>query len=451
MLMSLARLVGLLVLAATLLACALHVSNSGAAPVPPRAEGSLRVATWNVHYIRLGVGGGRWSVGDWERRKAPMDDAFKATLADVMAFQEMESFARGSDGSVNLARDFLLAANPGYAAAANGDWREFPSTQPIFYRKDRLRLLDQGWFFFSETPDVIYSRTFDGSWPAFASWAQFETREGRRFHVFNVHFEYRSRSNRRLSAELVRDRIAPLIAAGEHVLLVGDVNDRAGSRPVTILEEAGLTFAPVAGSTFHFNRGINLFGAIDHLAASAGIALAQGPGRAAPAVPRRVAIRPLPGLRRLPPAGIGHDGKSDHATEMPRCSPRRLGARLAATVNASGRSAMAQINVNGQAHEVEVEPDTPAALGPAGAARPHRHQVRLRHRRLRRLHRPYRRRGGPLVHVPRQRPARRTTRSPPSRGCRPTARTRCSRPGSSSTCRNAATASPARSWPPPRS
>ena len=33
-----------------------------------------------------------------------------------------------------------------------------------------------------------------------------------------------------------------------------------------ILEAAGYRFAPVDGATYHMNRGVNLFGAIDHIA-----------------------------------------------------------------------------------------------------------------------------------------------------------------------------------------
>ena len=265
-------------LALSLLACALHVSHSGQLAVPAQPAGTVRVATLNVHYIRLNEAEGPWSVGDWEERKAALHAAFEAVDADIFAFQEMESFAGGNEGSVNLARDWLLEQNPAYAAAATGDWRKFPSTQPIFYRRDRFRVLEQGWFFFSDTPDVIYSRTFDGSWPAFASWARFAPVDGGpAFRVVNVHFEYRSGSNRLLSAALVADRIAPWIEAGEPVILAGDTNARASSETAELLEEAGLRFAPVEGATYHFDRGINLFGAIDHLAATTGVALAGEP------------------------------------------------------------------------------------------------------------------------------------------------------------------------------
>ena len=263
----------------TLVACALHVTQSeGNVSVAPPQGDALRIASYNVHYIWLDRETGAWSVGDWERRKGPLDSAFKALNADVVAFQEMESFQRGDDGSVNLARDHLLAGNPDYGVAATGDWRTFPTTQPLFYMKDRLQPIDQGWFFFSETPDVIYSRTFNGSFPAFASWAQFQDRgTGARFRVVNVHFEYSSRSNRLLSAALTRDRIKPWIDAGETVFLVGDLNALHGAQTMDILEESGVVFDRTPGATYHLNRGVHVLGAIDHLARTPNVTLDAGP------------------------------------------------------------------------------------------------------------------------------------------------------------------------------
>ncbi|MGJ8603857.1 MAG: endonuclease/exonuclease/phosphatase family protein [Marivita sp.] len=263
----------------TLVACALHVTNSDStAEVPAPDATALRIATYNVHYIVLSAQTGAWSVGDWERRKGPLDSAFRALQADIVAFQEMESWSRGSDGSVNLARDHLADQNPEYGIAATGDWRVFPTTQPLFYLKDRLQPLDQGWFFFSNTPDVIYSRTFNGSFSAFASWVQFEDRRtGDRFRVANVHFEYSSRSNRLKSAALVRDRIKPWIDAGETVFLVGDLNALHGAQTMDILEESGVTFDRIPGATYHLNRGVHLIGAIDHLGRSPSVTLKGGP------------------------------------------------------------------------------------------------------------------------------------------------------------------------------
>jgi len=240
--------------------------NSGGPVLGAKPEGAFRLATYNVHYILLNDQEGSWSVGGWERRKVSLDAAFKAIEADIVAFQEMESFGGDDDDSVNLARSWLLQNNPDFAAAAIGDWRQFPSTQPIFYRRHRFEVLDQGWFFFSETPDVIYSRTFDGSYPAFVSWARFRDRQaGTEFRMVNVHLDYSSGENRRRSTELVAGRISPWIAAGETVFLAGDLNARLGSSLHQTLEATGLDFVPVHGATYHFNLGLNLFGAIDHI------------------------------------------------------------------------------------------------------------------------------------------------------------------------------------------
>ncbi len=273
-----AMIAGAAILAAALLVGCQSLRLSQGPALSGKPQGALRIASYNVHYIRLDAADGPWSRGDWERRKRPLDAAFKALGADVVAFQEMESFSRGSDGGVNLALDWILQRNPDFAAAATGDWRAFPSTQPILYRPARLRLEDQGWYFFSDTPDVIYSRTFDGSWPAFASWARFRDLEsGEDVVVTNVHLEYRSRSNRRLSAGLIVERTAPVIAAGTRAILVGDLNARLGSTTVGIFEAAGFAFQPVRGATYHFNRGLNLFGAIDHIAISGDIRAIRDP------------------------------------------------------------------------------------------------------------------------------------------------------------------------------
>lgn len=253
-----------------LIACGQHLRNSGQQALPDQAPNSLRIATLNVHYIITRQQTGAWSLGDWERRRGPMDAMFNAVNADIFALQESESFPGTNAGGPNLTLDWLLAQNPEYAVAAHGPAAAFPPTQPILYRPDRLTLVDQGWFFFSDTPDVIYARTFNGSFPAFASWAQFRA-EGQSFTVLNAHLEYSSRSNRLQSAALIAERIAPWIEAGEPVIVLGDFNARGGAETLRTIEEAGITFAPISGATYHFNRGLNLFGAIDHIGTSTGI------------------------------------------------------------------------------------------------------------------------------------------------------------------------------------
>ena len=262
----------LLTLAALgLLACGLHVAQSGSSPVSAPAPGTLRVASLNVHWVALNQSDGPWSPAGWEARRPAMEAAIADIRPDILALQEAESFPGTNRGGPNLVVEGLSETFPDYGLAATGPAADFPPTQPILYMKNRLQMTDQGWFFFSETPDVIYSRTFDGGWAAFASWAEFQPQTGPAFRVINIHTDYSSRSNRRQSAALIRDRIAPWIAAGAPVIVLGDLNAMQGSATLDAIEEAGITFQDIPGSTFHMNRGLNLIGAIDHIGLSPGI------------------------------------------------------------------------------------------------------------------------------------------------------------------------------------
>lgn len=238
-------------------------------PIPEAPPDTFRIATYNVHYIIDRPGDGRWSLGGWEDRKEPLAVAVGALEADVIGFQEMETFGGESVAERNLALDWLLAEHPQYSAGAVGDPTEFPSTQPILFRSKRFTLRDQGWFFFSNTPDVLYSRTFNGSYPAFASWVVLEDRTTEQtFRAVNLHTDFRSYQNRKRSLALVRERVTPWVEAGETVFVLGDFNAWRGSHLHGELETVGFHFATTTAATYHFDRGLNLFPAIDHIAAT---------------------------------------------------------------------------------------------------------------------------------------------------------------------------------------
>jgi len=178
----------------------------------------------------------------------------------------METFAGSSFNTENKQLDWVLSHFPEYTAGAYGDAAVYPNTQPIIFRSSRFRQENQGFFFFSDTPDVIYSRTFNGSWPAFSSWSQLtDLQTGQQLTVFNVHFEYKSMSNRKKSANLVAERIAPLVKSSSPVILVGDTNAPSFGGTMRILKGIPLHLANPTGSTFHFNRGLHVIPAIDHM------------------------------------------------------------------------------------------------------------------------------------------------------------------------------------------
>lgn len=231
---------------------------------PP--QGSFRVASFNIHYVAP------WQTAlAWDRRKDAVVQALAGIEADVIAFQEMETFAGGSFNDENRQLDWVLAHFPQYAAGAVGDPRTFPSTQPILYKRSRFTQLEQGYFFFSDTPEVMYSATFNGSYPAFCSWSKLHiTGSDASVYVFNVHYDYKSFKNRRLSNALVLERVRPVLQR-DHVIVIGDINAFSFAPTARALKRLPLTLAPPNGSTYHFNRGINLLPAIDHIFYSGGL------------------------------------------------------------------------------------------------------------------------------------------------------------------------------------
>lgn len=226
-----------------------------------RREKPLVIGTLNLHYVAAGQ-----KRLNWENRKEAVAAAVKYGSPDIIAFQEMETFEGGHFNSRNVQLAFLRDRFPAYAFGAVGDPREYPSTQPVMYRKSRFQLLEQGFFFFSSTPDVIYSDPWDGRFPAFCSWVRFrENGSGASFYLYNAHFDYESRENRLRSARLVQERIASRSHQDSGVLVVGDFNAPWFFRPVQIVAGSQLQIADTTGSTVHFYRGINIIPAIDHV------------------------------------------------------------------------------------------------------------------------------------------------------------------------------------------
>ena len=252
--------------------------------LPHRTAGSLRIASYNVHFIRADRAQGPWSRADWEGRKHGLDAAFKALEADIVGFQELATIPEQQGAAQNLALDWLAVRNPGYGVAAAGSGPDFPSGQALFYRRDRLRLLDQGWFHCDDPTagdeeDSRIDRLLRAreGWAYYCTWARFVTRAGQSFHVYNVHFHHNDHGRQRRAARAVRDRVAPMLERGDRVFVLGDTNALSGWRTVQILRRAGLTIPEAIGASFHFGSGTHLYGAIDRIAHSPGITQVGGP------------------------------------------------------------------------------------------------------------------------------------------------------------------------------
>lgn len=206
----------------------------------------LRVMTFNVRYPAESDG-----PDVWEKRRDLLVDTIRRHRPDVMGTQEL----------FHSQAQYIVQQLPEYAwfgVSRRGNTTD--EHMGVFYRKGRLRLLDSGNFWLSETPDTPGSSAWGASLPRMATWGDFEdTSAGRKFRLLNTHFAHRPQDAeaREKSAAVIRQRLP---RAG-NLIVTGDFNTDAGSAPYKVLTEvlgdvwtsAGSVSGPAG--TFHGFRG----------------------------------------------------------------------------------------------------------------------------------------------------------------------------------------------------
>ncbi|MDG1571565.1 endonuclease/exonuclease/phosphatase family protein [Robiginitalea sp. M366] len=105
----------------------------------------------------------------------------------------------------------------------------------VFYREDHLELEESGTFWLSETPEAP-SRGWDAALNRICTYGRFRHREsGRRFYLFNTHFDHKGEVARARSVALLLERMAAVQTQGYPVVLTGDLNLEPDSDPILLL------------------------------------------------------------------------------------------------------------------------------------------------------------------------------------------------------------------------
>ena len=190
------------------LACALSV----AAQSPQTATREpLTVMSFNIRYGTANDGDNHWTL-----RREFLFDVMREADADLVGLQE------ALDAQIAA----LLQALPQYGVVGVGrdDGRTRGEYAAILYRRDRFRVSDAGTFWFSDTPEVVASRSWGNNITRICTWARFVDRDGQAFWHYNVHLDHESQPSRERSTALLADRIAARRAPTEPVIVTGDFN-----------------------------------------------------------------------------------------------------------------------------------------------------------------------------------------------------------------------------------
>ncbi len=200
------------------------------------AQGSdtLRIATYNIRYANTGDTGNR----NWSVRKVHVGNIIKSNRFDIFGVQEIGSATQQSD---------LMAQLPGYSIFWKGRNNNEGTTgerAAIIYRTSRFQMLENGWFFLSETP-YTYSIGWDAQLARICMWARmYDIVTEKEFYFFNTHFDHAGATARTESAKLVLFQINIITADSDlPVFLTGDFNfsTETGSTAYATLLDGGLS------------------------------------------------------------------------------------------------------------------------------------------------------------------------------------------------------------------
>ena len=147
--------------------------------------------SFNIRYGTANDGENRWAL-----RREFLFDVMRQANADLVGLQE------ALDGQIQE----LLTALPQYGVVGVGrdDGRTRGEYAAILYRRDRFRVSDAGTFWFSDTPEVVASRSWGNTITRICTWARFIDRDGRAFWHFNVHLDHQSQPSRERSCGAAR-------------------------------------------------------------------------------------------------------------------------------------------------------------------------------------------------------------------------------------------------------
>ena len=192
----------------------------GTGELSARNDRPLRVGSYNIRMNTPVDGNNMWNYRK-ERVKnlilfhgydiVGVQEALPLQMNDLRQMPEFASVGIGRDGE------------------AGGEF------SAIFYRTDRIQVLDSGTFWLSQTPEVM-SKGWDAQLHRICTWAKMKDRKTKKiFYFFNTHLDHIGPIARRESAALLLERIKRTAGTKYPVFCTGDFNSQPDAEPIRIM------------------------------------------------------------------------------------------------------------------------------------------------------------------------------------------------------------------------
>ncbi len=109
---------------------------------------------------------------------------------------------------------------------------------PIFFNTNKFILIEKGHFWLSENCEKP-GLGWDAACTRICTWGKFKSKvTGKKFYVFNTHFDHRGDEARKNSATLIRNKIEEMTYENNlPVILTGDFNLTPESLPISLIKK----------------------------------------------------------------------------------------------------------------------------------------------------------------------------------------------------------------------
>lgn len=222
----------------------------------------LKIATFNIHFNEPGT-----KKNSWDKRKDVLYQLVSREYPDIIGFQEVYTHSH-KENRDRVQFNWIKKKFKDYLIISNQETVDHASSLPILYKKDKLKVINRGYFFFTDTPEVKPELKKGQFIVYFCNWAYFyNIKEEYYFYVFNIHLNGRKNKNNIKSARIIVDRINRLKKKNDGLIITGDFNEFYNSKTLSIFYNNGLKnvingFWP---ASLHLFIGLAIIPRIDHI------------------------------------------------------------------------------------------------------------------------------------------------------------------------------------------
>jgi endonuclease/exonuclease/phosphatase family metal-dependent hydrolase len=168
-----------------------------------------RFATYNIRWDNSG------DVGNlWKDRSTHVIQLIKFHQIGLFGTQE---------GLTHQLKDMADGLGYEYLGVGRDDGAEKGEYTAILYDPKQYKLEDSGTFWLSPTPETP-SKGWDSSLNRICTWGRFKAKNGKRFYVFNIHYDHIGQQAREESSKLVAKRAKEINRENLPAVWMGDFN-----------------------------------------------------------------------------------------------------------------------------------------------------------------------------------------------------------------------------------